>query len=63
MDTPFVKRVYEHATEGSIVEILCRYPTNYKEYKHALRTAAKNELETALAILKEFPRINGQVGS
>lgn len=57
--TPFVKRVYEQAAEGSIVEILCRYPTSYKEYKAALRDATAEELETAAAILKDFPRING----
>ena len=57
--TPFVKRVKEYAEEGSIIQILCQYPTSYKEYKRALSNATETELQTALNILEEFPKING----
>lgn len=57
--TPFVKRVEEYAAYGSVVQILCQRPTTYTEYRKALSVATVNELETALKILKEFPKING----
>ena len=57
--TPFVRRVHENAEEGSVVAILCRYPTCYREYKDALRKATVEELKTALRVLQEFSKING----
>ena len=57
--TPFVRKVEEYAKDGSVIHILCRYPTSYAEYKKALKEASVDELNTALHILKEFPKING----
>lgn len=57
--TPFVRKIKEYAKEGSIVQVLCQYPTCYREYKKALNDATIEELKTALLILREFPKING----